>query len=63
MSAPFILRRVKDAFTHKFGHGGSITAPAGARASHAALTVACGSITTPLQTALIGMTPNITACR
>jgi hypothetical protein len=31
MSVPFIIRRVKDAFTHKFGHGGSIAAPAGAR--------------------------------
>jgi len=31
MSAPFAIRRVKDAFTHKFGHGGSIAAPAGAR--------------------------------
>ena len=31
MSTPFTLRRVKDAFTHRFGHGGSIEAPAGAR--------------------------------
>jgi hypothetical protein len=31
MSAPFFIRRVKDAFTHKFGHGGSLEAPAGAR--------------------------------
>lgn len=31
MSTPFTLRRVKDAFTHHFGHGGSIEAPAGAR--------------------------------
>jgi len=27
----FTLRRVKDAFTHRFGHGNTITAPAGAR--------------------------------
>jgi hypothetical protein len=31
MSALFIIRRVKNAFTHKFGHGGTLHAPAGAR--------------------------------
>jgi hypothetical protein len=31
MTALFTIRRVKDAFTHTFGHGGNITAPAGAR--------------------------------
>ena len=35
MSALFSVRRVKDAFTYKFGHGGSLEAPAGARVTRA----------------------------
>ena len=31
MSTLFVIRRVKDAFSHKFGHGGVLDVPAGAR--------------------------------